>query len=117
MGHETDTTIADFVADLRAATPTAAAEQAVPLASDLRASLTQVEQQMGRSLQHFIEVRQQMLNDCQNDRWRLRCYISFHRRETEHLEGQLLSNMLGTISFKRQTMNEMAHRLESAAVG
>ena len=35
IGHETDTTIIDFVSDLRASTPTAAAEKAVPLKSEL----------------------------------------------------------------------------------
>ena len=39
VGHETDFTIADFVADVRAPTPSAAAERAVPIADDLRAEL------------------------------------------------------------------------------
>ncbi len=39
IGHEIDTTVCDLVADLRAATPSAAAERAVPAIDDLRASL------------------------------------------------------------------------------
>ncbi|MBW5446769.1 exodeoxyribonuclease VII large subunit [Cohnella sp. CFH 77786] len=50
VGHETDFTIADFVADLRAATPTAAAELAVPHAGELRQHLFHLQQRMGKSL-------------------------------------------------------------------
>ena len=43
VGHETDFTIADFVADIRAATPTAAAELAVPHIEEFNGALTKSE--------------------------------------------------------------------------
>lgn len=51
IGHETDFTIADFVADLRAPTPSAAAELAVPGKRDLLASLTGIQ---GRLIHHCL---------------------------------------------------------------
>jgi exodeoxyribonuclease VII large subunit len=50
VGHETDFTIADFVADLRAATPSAAAERVVPMLDDLRAELALCRRRAGRAL-------------------------------------------------------------------
>ncbi|MFB5661998.1 exodeoxyribonuclease VII large subunit [Alteribacillus sp. HJP-4] len=50
VGHETDFTIADFVADLRAATPTAAAELAVPMLTELQRQVSQLKTRLYRSL-------------------------------------------------------------------
>lgn len=50
VGHEVDTTIADFVADQRAATPTAAAELAVPVLSEVRENLTTAQQRLEQGL-------------------------------------------------------------------
>ncbi|PWK11513.1 exodeoxyribonuclease VII large subunit [Tumebacillus permanentifrigoris] len=51
VGHETDTTLADFVADVRAATPTAAAELAVPHLQELRRHVEQLSTRMEKALQ------------------------------------------------------------------
>ena len=59
VGHETDFTIADFVADLRAPTPSAAAELAVPVLSDLRADIGLLGQRAARGT--AVHLRQARL--------------------------------------------------------
>ena len=55
VGHETDTTIADFVADLRAATPTAAAELAVPSRADLLDKVINQQSGMYRVVSNLLD--------------------------------------------------------------
>ncbi len=62
VGHETDFTIADFVADLRAATPTAAAESVVPDWLDLMARLQMIQASMTSAISRFIKHKQLLLN-------------------------------------------------------
>ncbi|MBS7530909.1 exodeoxyribonuclease VII large subunit [Hazenella sp. IB182353] len=61
VGHETDTTISDFVADCRAATPTAAAELVVPHQIDMRERLDRIQTSMRRTIQNGLLQRQKRL--------------------------------------------------------
>jgi exodeoxyribonuclease VII large subunit len=62
VGHETDFTICDFVADMRAATPTAAAELATPSREIILNALNQLKQQLSRNMQYHINQRAQALD-------------------------------------------------------
>ncbi|TCS96380.1 exodeoxyribonuclease VII large subunit [Hazenella coriacea] len=59
VGHETDTTISDFIADQRAATPTAAAEMVVPHIEDLRERVRSLEQRLLNAQMTLLDKYQQ----------------------------------------------------------
>ena len=62
VGHETDFTIAEFVADSRAATPTAAAELASPARAELISGLQQLRRSLLRQMQFALETRAQRVD-------------------------------------------------------
>ncbi len=62
VGHETDFTIADFVADLRAATPTAAAQAVVPDGQEWRQRLLQLQKRFSRAANRRFEQAMQQLD-------------------------------------------------------
>ena len=66
VGHETDTTIADLVADVRAATPTAAAELATSVLSDDLAMIDQLRYRLVKSMRNRIEYLKQLFEKCKN---------------------------------------------------
>ena len=77
VGHEIDFTITDFVADLRAPTPSAAAELAVPVLSELKASLDSVVGRMAQALETGQRLRRMKLERA--------CSASSLRRPVETL--------------------------------
>lgn len=114
VGHETDTTLIDFVSDMRAATPTAAAEIATPVLMEIHQQLrnlqTRLEQALTRQLQIKRERMQALVNASifQNPE---RIYQVYQQR-VDQLEMRLQQMMQQSVQQKRQQLLKNQHRLE-----
>ena len=114
VGHETDTTLIDFVSDMRAATPTAAAEIATPVLMEIHQQLrnlqTRLEQALSRQLQIKRERMQALANASifQNPE---RIYQVYQQR-VDQLEMRLQQMMQQSIQHKRQQLLKNQQRLE-----
>ena len=114
VGHETDTTLIDFVSDMRAATPTAAAEIATPVLMEIHQQLrnlqTRLEQALTRQLQIKRERMQALANASifQNPE---RIYQVYQQR-VDQLEMRLQQMMQQSVQQKRQQLLKNQHRLE-----
>src|SRR6266404_6227822 len=94
VGHETDTTLIDFAADVRAPTPTAAAEMAVPVRAELLADVQQDGARLARALRAALKDRRQRLDLARLDPERLGQTMA---RLAERLAG--LGQLLDSLSY------------------
>ena len=119
VGHETDFTIADFAADLRAPTPTAAAELAVPHAMELRETLEHLRRRMRGALSATVESRRTRLERVRRSPALLypRRYLLAHAERLDRAVERLRERMRNRSGQSRQRLLALRARLAAAHPG
>lgn len=116
VGHETDFTIADFVADLRAETPTAAADAAVPDTRSLRDNLLMYRDDLKRSLEHLLESRTRRLALCSMENFErdIRGRIAMEQMRADHIIEQMKQLLLGKAQSCSSRLELLRETVEAA---
>ena len=113
VGHETDFSISDYVADLRAPTPSAAAELAVPEKTALLASLTAFGNRLENALQNGIHSKSDRLKLRWSDavQMRMRRVLEQNRQQTEETYTAIVQTVQHVLEQRKYRLEREKERL------
>lgn len=113
VGHEVDFTIADFVADIRAATPSAAAETVSEDQNKLLQTLSHLQTQLHRLMTHRLTTESQQLETLKHRLKHPKDKLQEQAQKLDHLEHQLISLMKAKLQQSVAKIDQLTHRLPS----
>ena len=113
VGHETDFTIADFVADMRAPTPTAAAQLASPNRDDLRQEVSHLYQRLRRVMERALERRMQQLDGLARRLTHPGEHIANQLRQLGHLASRLRGAWAHGAADRQWRLRDFAQQLRA----
>ncbi|MCL2821327.1 MAG: exodeoxyribonuclease VII large subunit [Oscillospiraceae bacterium] len=115
VGHEPDVTIADYVADVRAATPSNAAELAVPDRLDVSGWLKSADMRLQQAITRNLKTHRELLYNLSSKRvlQNPKHYIEDRRIQIDRSSERLISVMQGQIYKKRKRFTRLAASLDA----
>ncbi|MDA1371877.1 MAG: exodeoxyribonuclease VII large subunit [Proteobacteria bacterium] len=113
VGHQTDFTIADFVADLRAPTPSAAAEQMSPSQSEYSESLEAYAQQFRQSIRTRLQAAATAVNWLQKQLKRPDRRLQEQAQHLDRLEGQMVLAMRNRVALLAGELRQLKRGLQA----
>lgn len=116
VGHETDTTLIDYAADLRAPTPTAAAELAVPVRLELIATLEALGARLVRGVGQGVTLRRQRLRDLARALPWVETLVATPRQRLDGAGLRLASGLGLAVAKKHRDFDRVAGRLQPQAL-
>ncbi|MGC1506590.1 MAG: exodeoxyribonuclease VII large subunit [Sulfitobacter sp.] len=116
VGHETDTTLIDFVSDMRAPTPTAAAELAVPVRHELAAWLAGQSARMSQLLSNGLTARGQRLRDMARALPRAETLLDGPRQRMDRAGEQLGPALIAGVQRRRVLLADVSGSLRPATL-
>jgi exodeoxyribonuclease VII large subunit len=111
VGHETDFTICDFVADMRAPTPTAAAELASPSREALFNKLNQLSEQLKRNSLYLVQQREQLLDYLARRLVSPAQQVALQTRQLEQLRYRLSLNIQQQLQRQQRNLTQLGQNL------
>lgn len=111
VGHETDTTLCDFAADLRAPTPTAAAEMAVPVRAEWLATLSESKARIARSVQRGLMTAQERLEGQRRLMPALTDLLRPHQQRVDEISERMKYGMSQNVAHARTRFSASAGAL------
>ncbi|AHF09798.1 MULTISPECIES: exodeoxyribonuclease VII large subunit [Dehalobacter] len=114
VGHEVDYTIADFVADLRAPTPSAAAELVIPVLNELKDGIRYYEEKLTQRIQSVLRTKRHKVEELMSNSalarpgWR----VEQSRQNLDYLSTRLVEGMTGFLTEKNGILRLLSAKID-----
>ena len=114
MGHETDTTLTDFAADQRAATPTAAAELATPVLNEIHLKLGNLTGRLQTTMLNQLNTRKELLSKLEKSGIFVKPERMYevYAQQVDQLRLKLMQGMQQRLHLAKQQSMQFTHRLQ-----